>query len=147
MCFLFYGVKTSKAAKKVLQLELEYAAFMDSTVLVRCVVKPVSCSVQWSARALAIELDKESVGQTPNFYIEATALHHGLFAFIKAFGMLEITMVQMYLKKVFLLDKFFDLPSKSLGYEIVNNTPIEAMHSSASDTESGTSGRIVVIRN
>ena len=85
--------------KKVLQLELEYAVFMVSIVLVRHIVTPENCSFQWSAKALAIELNKESVDKNPNFFIEATALHHGLFAFNKALSMLGITMVQMYPKK------------------------------------------------
>ena len=41
--------------KKVLQLELEYAAFIVSIVLVRHVITPENCSFQWSARALAID--------------------------------------------------------------------------------------------
>ena len=98
--------------KKVVQLELEYAAFMVSIVLVRHVITPENCSFQWSARALAIELKKESVGKNPNFFIEATALHHGLSVFNKALDMLGITAVQMYSKKVFLFDEFFNLPSR-----------------------------------
>ena len=102
--------------KSVLQLELKYAAFMASIVLVRYVLMPVNCSFRWSAGALTIELKKESVGRTPNFCIEATALHHGLFAFIKALDMLEITIVRMYFKKVSLLDEFFNLPSRMRWY-------------------------------
>ena len=121
--------------KKVLQLELEYAAFIVSIVLVRHVITPENCSFQWSARALAIELNKESVGKNPNFFIEATALHHGLSVFSKALGMLGITMVQMYSKKVFLLDKFFNLPSRMRGYEMVFNAPIGGTPLSESNAE------------
>lgn len=53
--------------KKVLQLELEYAAFMVSIALVRHVVTPENCSFQWSAEALAVELNRKSVGKNPNF--------------------------------------------------------------------------------
>ena len=133
--------------KKVLQLELEYAAFMVSIVLVRHVVTPENCSFQWSAEALAVELNRKSVGKNPNFYIEATALHQGLFAFNKALDMLGITMVQMYSKKVVLLDEFFDLPSKMRGYEMVFNTPIEGMPSVESDTENAILDKIVITRN
>ena len=85
--------------KKVLQLELEYAAFMVSIVLVRHIVTPENCSFQWSARALAIQLNKESVSKNQNFFIEATALHHGLFSFRKALGIFGISIIQMYFKK------------------------------------------------
>ena len=133
--------------KKVLQLELEYAAFMVSIVLVRHIVTPENCSFQWSAKALAIELNKESVGKNPNFFIEATALHHGLFAFNKALSMLGITMVLMHSKKESLLDEFFNLPSKMRGYEMVFNTPTGGTPSSEYDTENITLDKIVSIRD
>ena len=133
--------------KKVLQLELEYAAFMVSIVLIRHVITPENCSFQWSARALAIELNKESVGKNPNFFIEATALHHGLSVFSKALGMLGITMVQIYSKKVFLLDEFFNVPSRMRGYKMVFNAPIGGMPSSESNAENAILEKIVFIRD
>ena len=101
--------------KKALQLELEYAAFMVSIVLVRHIVAPKNCSFQWSAKALAIELNKESVSKNLNFFIEAVALHHGLFVFNKALVIFGICMVQMYSKKESLLDEFLNLPSRMRG--------------------------------
>ena len=139
--------KQGSVMKKVLQLELEYAAFMVSIVLIRHIVRPENCSFQWSARALAAQLKKESVGKSPNFFIEATALHHGLFAFSKALKIFGISLIQMYSKKVFLLDEFFDLPSKMRGYEMVFNAPIKGMPSSKSNTKDVTLKRIVSARN
>ena len=133
--------------KKVLQLELEYAAFMVLIVLVRHVITSESYSFQWSARALAIKLNKESVGKNPNFFIEATALHHGLSVFSKALGMLGITMVQIYSKKVFLLDEFFNVPSRMRGYKMVFNAPIGGMPSSESNAENAILEKIVFIRD
>ena len=133
--------------KKVLHLELEYAAFMVSIVLVRHIVTPENCSFQWSARAQAVQLNKESVGKSPNFFIEATALHHSLFAFSKALEIFKISLIQMYSKKLSLLDEFFDLPLKLWGYEMVFNAPIEGMPSSKSDTEGVALERIVSVRN
>ena len=133
--------------KKVLQLELEYAAFMVSIVLVRHIVTPENCSFQWSARALAIQLNKESGGKNPNFFLEATALHHGLFSFSKALEIFGITMIPMYSKNVSLLDEFFNLPSRMRGYEMIFNTPTDGMPSSESDTDDAALDRIVSTRD
>ena len=114
--------------KKVVQLGLEYAAFIVSIVLVLYVVIPANCSCQWSARALAIELNMKPVGKSPNFFIENTELYHGLFAFSRALEIFGISMVQMYSKKVSFLDVLFNLPSRMRGYEIIFNTPFGGMH-------------------
>lgn len=132
--------------KKVLQLELEYAAFVVSIILVRHIVAPENCSFQWSARALAIQLNKESVSKNPFFLIEATALHHGLF-FYKELEIFGIIMIQTYSKKFSLLDEFFDLPSKMRGYEMIFNTPTEGIPSPESDTEDATLDGIVSTRD
>ena len=133
--------------KKALQLELEYAAFTVSIVLVRHIITPKNCSFHWSAKALAIELNKESESKNPNFFIEAVALRHGLFAFNKALVIFGISMVQMYSKKESLLDEFFNLPSRMRGYEMVFNSPIGGMPSSESDSENAILEKIISVRD
>ena len=92
-------------------------------------------------------MNKESGGKNPNFFLEATALHHGLFAFSKALEIFGITMIQMYSKNVSLSDEFFDLPSRMRGYEMIFNTPTDGMPSSESDTDDAALDRIVSTRD
>ena len=94
--YLIFEGTEMKGKIKALSTAVDYCCFMLSIALSRLHIDLDNVNVQWSAATLCSKLNSLPCTENSNFYLNITALSHGLLLFQKALRYHGIETVQIF---------------------------------------------------